>query len=342
MASAQSTTMPAAGPSGPAPAASGSTTTVPAPPPAASAGGTTAGTRVNNLVQSTFGMPSGISLPIFDGSDYSNWAGILEAILQLHEADDIIRHSTALPGADIDEFATIARHAKAYLCLFIKPEVYLLIASDVDYPTFKDKWDHLCNTYGGTSGSTDIFNTWIQLTQARLDESAPMAPQLAKLNEAWVQLHNASMGVTDTQYCLILLHTLPSSYEVLASTILAGGTPNTLRHTEITARIISEEARHSGPSGSSLNAAAKAPIKASGKGKGKKDHSNLTCHYCNKKGHIKPDCCKRKKDEENKKKEEGSSSSAKATNSHVHVPSTASITEVNDIGVALYAAERVR
>ena len=81
------------------------------------------------------------------------------------------------------------------------------------------------------------------------------------------------MGVTDTQYCLILLHALPPSYEVLASTILAGGAPNTLRHTEITARIISEEVRLSGPSGSSLNAAAKAPIKASGKGKGKKDHS---------------------------------------------------------------------
>ena len=36
-----------------------------------------------------------------------------------------------------------------------------------------------------------------------------MSSQLAKLNEVRVQLHNASMGVTDTQYCLILLHALP-------------------------------------------------------------------------------------------------------------------------------------
>ena len=234
----------------------------------------------------------------------------------------------------------ISRCAKAYLCLFIKLDVYSLIASDTDYPTFKQKWGHLHNTCGGASGSTAIFNTWIQLTQTRLDESTPMAPQLAKLNEAWVQHHSASMGVTDTQYCLILLHALPPSYEVLASTILAGGMPNTLRHTEITARIISEDTRHTGPSGSSLNLASKAPIKASGKGKGKKDHSNLMCHYCNKKGHIKADCCKRKKDEEGKKKEEGSSSGAKATTSHIHVPS-ASIEEVNEIGVASYAAEHV-
>ena len=208
-------------------------------------------------------MPSGISLPVFDGNDYSIWAGTLEAILALHEVDDVIFNDTVPAGGDAADFALISRRAKAYLRLFIKPDVYSLIASDTDYPMFKQKWDQLRNTYGGASGSTAIFNTWIQLTQARLDESAPMASQLAKLNEARVQLHTASMGVTDTQYCLILLHALPTSYEVLASTILAGGAPNTLRHTEITARIISEEARRSGPSGSSLNAAAKAPIKAS-------------------------------------------------------------------------------
>src|ERR1700689_5711744 len=103
-------------------------------------------------------------------------------------------------------------------------------------------------------------------------------------------------------------------------------------------------------SGSSLNAAARAPVKGSGKGK-KRDHSQLTCHYCNKKGHIKPDCRKRKKDEEEAAKKAGSSG-AKAANLHVKVPtlpvpSTASIQEVhededNEIGVALYAAERER
>ena len=92
--------------------------------------------------------------------------------------------------------------------------------------------------------------------------------------------------------------------------------------------------------------ASKAPIK--GKGRGKKwDHSGLTCHYCNKVGHIKPDCRKRKKDEGEEKKKEGSASGSKAANSHVKVgsPSTewgASIEEVdnNDVGIALYAAER--
>jgi hypothetical protein len=57
----------------------------------------------------------------------------------------------------------------------------------------------------------------------------PMALQLAKINEAQVALANALMGVTDTQFSLILLNALPASYEVLASIILATRLPTLLK-----------------------------------------------------------------------------------------------------------------
>ena len=53
------------------------------------------------------------------------------------------------------------------------------------------------NTYGGASGSTAMFNMWIQLIHAQLDDTKPMALQLAKINKAQVVLTNASMGITD-------------------------------------------------------------------------------------------------------------------------------------------------
>jgi transposase InsO family protein len=318
-----------------APANAGTTTSAPA---------TGSSGRVANAYSTTFGMPSGIHLGQFDGSGWSTWSGTIEAILTLHEAEDVFTLITTPPGIDQSDWESVQRRTKAYLRLYVKPDVYSLIASDTDYPTFKQKWDKLKDTYGGASGSTTIFNLWIQLTQARLDDAQPMAPQLAKINEARVSLANASMGVTDTQFSLILLHALPTSYEVLASTILATGAPSSLKHSEIIARIINEEGRRSGPSDSSLNAARSAPIKSSGK---KKDHSNLTCHYCNRKGHIKPDCRKKKKEDAEKKKKEEAGSSAggnKAANAHIAVPSTATITEVddNDIGVALYTAAKPR
>jgi len=188
-------------------------------------------------------MPARIKLDQFDGSDWATWSGILEAILTLHEVEDLLRF-TDVPGNITEEqWGLLQRRTKAYLRLYVKLDVYSLIALNTDLPTFKDKWDKLRDTYGGASGSTTVFNLWRQLTQARLDESTPMAHQLAKINEMCVALTNASMGITDNQFCLILLHALPDSYEVLASTILASGAPDKLKHSKIIARIINEEAR---------------------------------------------------------------------------------------------------
>jgi len=209
---------------------------------------------MNSVYGTTFGMPSGIKLSQFDGTDWSNWSGMLEAVLALHEAKDVFTELSAPSGIDQMEWDSIQRRTKVYLRLYVKPDVYSLIASDTDFPNFKTKWDKLKQVYGGATGSTTIFNMWIQLTQARLDDSQPMTSQLAKLNEAQVNLSNASMGITDTQYCLILLNALPSSYEVVATTILASGAPSSLSHSEITTHILNEEGRRSGPS-AALNAA---------------------------------------------------------------------------------------
>ena len=295
--------------------------------------------RIGSTANTTFGMPAGITLPQFDGTGWANWSGILEALLALHEAEDVFLIDECPADVDEDDWNSIQRRTKAYLRLYIKQDVYSLIADDATLPSFKHKWDRLSATYGGTLGSTTIFNLWIQLTQACLDDTSPMASQLAKLNEACVALSNANMGVTDVQFCLIFLNALPASYKVLASTILVSGAPSALQHSEIITRILNEEG-HCTSGSASLNVARAAPIKNKGKGKGK-DHSSLTCHYCQKKGHIKPNCCKLKKDEaDGKKKEEGSSAGGKLANSHVRVETTASIMEVadNEISASLYAA----
>jgi hypothetical protein len=299
--------------------------------------------RIGSTANTTFGMPVGITLPQFDGMGWANWSGILEALLALHEAEDVFLIDECPDDVDEDNWNSIQRRTKAYLRLYVKQDIYSLIADNTLLPSFKHKWDRLSATYGGTSGSTTVFNLWIQLTQARLDNTSPMASQLTKLNEAHVALSNANMGITDVQFSLILLNALPASYEVLASTILASGAPSALQHSEIIAHILNEEGRHASGS-ASLNAARAAPIKNKGKGRGK-DHSGLTCHYCQKKGHIKPNCRKLKKDEVGgKKKEEGSSASGKSANSHVLVETTASITEVtdNEISASLYAARSDR
>jgi len=64
------------------------------------------------------------------------------------------------------EWSSVQRRTKVYLHLYVKQDIYSLIASDVDFPTFKHKFDRLKATYSGALDSTTVFNLWIQLTQA--------------------------------------------------------------------------------------------------------------------------------------------------------------------------------
>ena len=95
-------------------------------------------------------------------------------------------------------------------------DVYSLIEDEIEYPSFKHKMDKLLNVYGGHMGLTTVFNQWVQLTTALLDNSLPMASQFAKLNETRVNLSNARMEVSHLQFCFILLNALPLSYDALA------------------------------------------------------------------------------------------------------------------------------
>jgi hypothetical protein len=315
-----------------------------------SAGGTTLPTvsaaRIKMAATSNLSIPSGTTLEVLTGQNWNTWSGVLCAIFQFLDIDSILTHTTLPSGVDAEDWSPVQKKTTAYLRLHCQPDVYATVESEVNFPSFKHKFDRLKETYGGV-GSTAVVNLWIELKQAALDDSSPLAPQLAKLNEIRIKLSNANMGVSDIQYCLILLNTLPQSYEIVVSTLLASGPASALKYSEITARILNEEGRKSGPSTSLNSASARAPIKTGSKNK-KKDHSNLMCHYCNKKGHIQPDCRKKKRDDADKKKkeEEGSAdSSKKAANAHVLVPTTASIEEVNDneqLAVGLYSVQSVR
>ena len=246
---------------------------------------------ISNSYNAAFGIPPRVKLQQFDGSNWPDWSGTFKAILTLYKAEDHLCY--CIPPFDTDpvEWANVQWQLKAYLHLYMLSGVYSQISDEFAFPTVKDRWDELECLYSGDTSSTTVFNNWISLTQAHFDENQPLGPQLMKLNEAHVTLANAKMGVSNTQYCFILLCALPNSYEMLTSTILALSNPTNLHPSDVVACIQNEEGCGNGRS-TSLNAIA--PIKGKGNGKAssskKEKHANLTCHYCNKKGHIKPDC----------------------------------------------------
>jgi hypothetical protein len=153
-----------------------------------------------------FGLPMGITLPRLNGANYAHWASTLEAVVTLQESEEIIYVDANPDPANVSlgQWSSLQKRGIAYLCLYIEPDIYSMVASEVEYPTFMAEWDALKALYSGIEGSTSVFNMWIGLVSPKFNDSQPMAPQLAKLNETRVALSNAKMGITETQYALIL------------------------------------------------------------------------------------------------------------------------------------------
>src|SRR5258707_15061507 len=151
-----------------------SSSTTPAAPPAADSTGSSGSTSstadsctcIGQAYNTTFGMPSGIKLSQFDGSNWSNWSGILEALLTLHEAKDVFALKPAPSRVDKGEWDSLQRRTKVYLCIYVKRDIFSLVASAAKFPTFKDKWEKLKQVYDGGNGRTTIFNLLVQLPQA--------------------------------------------------------------------------------------------------------------------------------------------------------------------------------
>jgi hypothetical protein len=261
----------------------------------------------------------------------------MQALLRLNGLKDHITSEQATPTAPWTESEELVL---GVFEMYTQKDVWNTVSDDIKFKTCKSKWDELKKVYGGV-GSMSAFNNWIALTGTSLDESKPMLPQLQKLNDACTTLRNNNMEITPLQFSFILIKALPESYSAVASTILAAGEPKDLSPITIQERILNEEGRRSGTS-ASLNKVA--PIKTKDK--------NITCFYCNKKGHKSNECKKKKRDlaaKEKKDKEQGNAtntaSTSKAVNAHI-VPTTATITEISDddnqIRVSLYSAARSR
>ena len=116
-------------------------------------------TRIANAYGASFAIPHGINLPQFDGTHWTNWSGTFEVIPTIHEAEDLIQHATVPTGSDPDEWNNLQRRVKAYLRLYIKPDVYSHVASDTTFPSVKEKWDQLKLMYRSVTGSTCYART---------------------------------------------------------------------------------------------------------------------------------------------------------------------------------------
>ncbi len=182
--------------------------------------------------------PSGSAMiETLDGSNWPTWSSHMIVLFRMNGLKTHI--SDTKPASDKDWDAH-EEMVLGVLEMYCQKDVWMSVSDDSKFGTCKSKWEELQKLYRGI-GSMSVFNSWMAITNATLDNSTLLLPQLQKLNNLHITLSNNDNKITDLQYCFMLLKALPESYSTIASTILVLGEPKDLTPQKIQDQILNEE-----------------------------------------------------------------------------------------------------
>ena len=160
--------------------------------------------------------------------------------------------------------------------------------------TAREMWEQLC-TVKESKGRLGLLATRRALFRATAEEGCDMAEHIAKLRQLQEELHIMGSVVSDEDFVMILLTSLPESWENYASSFLgSSGNKPTVKSQELVGVLLEEARRRKERSGetagTSLQARGNFNRGSPGRESRKKDNSNMECYNCHKKGHISKDC----------------------------------------------------
>lgn len=188
--------------------------------------------------------------------------------------------------------------------------IRLCLANEVKYAVLDESsaiklWQKLEQRYMAKSLTNKLFLKK-QLYQLRMDEGTNILDHINNFNKILTQLLSLDAKVGDEDQALLLLSSLPSSYDGLVTALLVG--KETLKLDDVMASLQDNEAFKK-PSASSYEnqiLVAKGDRRWRGidresggrswrsKSRGR-DLEDVVCYWCDKKGHFKRDCEERKR-----------------------------------------------
>jgi hypothetical protein len=184
-----------------------------------------------------------------------------------------------------------------------------VITEVVDQDTAAALWLKLESLYM-TKSLTNKLMLKRRLFALRMQEGTPLRDHLDQLNTILLELRNIDEEVEDEDAALILLVSLPLSYENFVQSFIVG--KDTVSLEEVRSSLHARELHHK-ETGTIIENRASGLMASGGKSGGKKGNKknkqqwqksgpkpNDVCNYCKKKGHWKNDCPKKKKQQEQK------------------------------------------
>ncbi|KAJ4703293.1 Retrovirus-related Pol polyprotein from transposon TNT 1-94 [Melia azedarach] len=201
------------------------------------------------------------------------------------------------------EMAVLEEKAHSTIMLCLADNIITEVAEE---ETAQGLWVKLEGLYM-TKSLTNKLLLKQRLFSLRMQEGMPLRDHLDQLNTILLELRNIDVKVEDEDAALILLVSLPLSYENFVQSFIVG--KDTVSLEEVRSSLHTRELRHKATGTGADNQAAGLVASRSyghgnsGKKKFKKPVSkgpkpNDVCNYCKEKGHWKSDCPKKKRQQD--------------------------------------------
>ncbi|KAJ4703754.1 Retrovirus-related Pol polyprotein from transposon TNT 1-94 [Melia azedarach] len=201
------------------------------------------------------------------------------------------------------EMAVLEEKAHSTIMLCLADDIITEVAEE---ETVQGLWVKLEGLYM-TKSLTNKLLLKQRLFSLRMQEGMPLRDHLDQLNTILLELRNIDVKVEDEDAALILLVSLPLSYENFVQSFIVG--KDTVSLEEVRSSLHTRELRHKATGTGADNQAAGLVASESyghgnsGKKKFKKPVSkgpkpNDVCNYCKEKGHWKSDCPKKKRQQD--------------------------------------------
>ena len=253
-----------------------------------------------------------------DGSNFPFWKKQIMHVLVLKKYAKPIRCQGIKPeDMDQDEWEEMDQLAHATILLSLHESVYFNVAEET---TSYGVWEKLCSLYDKQSAASQVY--WLKkLFDLKMKEGTPMSNHLNAYNIIFSQLSAQGVKFEDSVKAMILLVTLPDSWDTFR-TALSNSAPATgLTSASVEGSLLTEEVNRknldSGKGSSALVVRGRSNARDSSDDRGKSHNKsrepkkkNIKCFYCKKKGHMKKDCHKWKIDKGKDKEEKKSSTSS--------------------------------
>lgn len=244
----------------------------------------------------------------FDGkNNFSLWQSTVRDILVQQGLIKALFGKEKKPASmSNDDWEELEMMAVSTIRLCLTPEVKYNVLNDTSAPVL---WKKLENLYMPKSLTNKLFLKK-QLYQLRMEEGTDIIDHLNVFNEIIARLLSVEVTIEEEDKALVLLASLPSTFDTLVTTLLVG--KDTLKVDEVTTALLETEtlrklvknsqAEGLVAKGESSEQRGRGKVRNSGsrsssrsKSKGK-SRGKFECYYCHKLRHLKRDCNQRKFD----------------------------------------------